>query len=110
MDPLELGTRRQSQLIKQQPPAILVDGKCFRLATTSVQRMHQLTPHALSQRARRHRRTELPYDCGLTAEGEISSCTLLDRSEAELLETLSGRTSKGLVRNVGQRNATPKVE
>ena len=87
-----------------------VGGERVRLPARPVEREHELAARPLAERLRLHERLELGDELGVAAEREIGVDSLLEHDGAQLLESRDLGLRERLVREVGQRRATPELE
>ena len=107
---LERFARFEAELLDQRGPRVLVGRERVGLAAGAVQGEHQQAAQALAQRMLADERLELGNGLGVAAERELDLEPLLERDEAQLLESGDLVAGEGLVAEVRQRRPTPEAE
>ena len=110
LEALELDARLQSELPRQLAPGRPVGAQGLGLASGPVEREHQLPPQALTQGMVGDQDLQLADEIRMATGGEIGVDALLERDEAQLLESGDLRLQPSLVDQVGQRWAAPQRE
>ena len=89
----------------------MVRGERVRLAARPVEREHQLTAETLAQRVRRDEALELGRRARASRPSSSSAVdAILERDEAQLLESLDLALGERLELEVGKRRAAPERE
>src|SRR5439155_7084154 len=104
----QLGARLDSELLDEDAPRLPVGLERVRLPTGSVQRDDQLPPQPLAERMLSDEVLELVDELPIAAELEIGVYPLLERGQAQLLETVDLAGQRRLVRQVGERGPSPQ--
>jgi len=99
-----------AHLLDEQPPRVAERRERLGLTPAAVEGEHPLAAQVLAQRVAGDERLELGHEVGVTAEREIGVDAPLERHGALLLEACDLGLRKGLVRDVGQRRASPQGE
>lgn len=83
--------RVQTELLGEDPPAVLVDGQGVRLSPRTRQRRHQQGPQAFPERMRGDERSEVGDHPGVSAEGQFRLGAFLCRGQSQVpVERLIG--------------------
>ena len=80
LETVELRSRLQTELAREQPAAVAVGLERLRLPAAAVEREHPLSPQALPQRVGCHERGEPPHDLGVAPETEQRLDLVLGRA------------------------------
>ena len=107
---LQLDIRLEPELVAEERARFPVDGESLGLPARPVEREHELRAEPLAVRMLRGERLELRHERELTAERQLRVDSLLDRSEAQLLESLDLDACERLELEVGQRPPFPERE
>ena len=108
--PLELAKRSgglDPHLVGKRPPKRLVARERLRVPAGPVEREHVLQAEALAKRVLGDQRFELADHVAVMAEREVGLDPLLERGQAELLETRALVPGERL-RDLGQRGPAPE--
>jgi hypothetical protein len=106
----QLGARRQSELVAQEPARLPVGGERIGLAAGAVQREHQLSSQPLLQRRGGDQPLQLHDDLGSTAERKLRVDPLHIRRQTQLLQAPDLGVQLVDPRKAGERRAAPQVE
>ena len=107
---LERRCRIEPELVDEHAPHFAVRRERLGLPAGAVQREHQLGGEPLSQRMVTNELLQLANKGGVPAEREVRLDPLLERREANLLQSLDRRVRERLVHQVGERRSAPKGE
>ena len=110
LEPLQLGSRLDAELVDEDAACVLVGGQRLRLPARAVEGQHELAAEALAQRVLRGERLELADEVGAGAAGEVDVDAGFEGEQAQLLEAGDLGLRKGLVAEVGQGGAAPEPE
>jgi hypothetical protein len=110
MQPLEVRTGVQPELLRQLAPAGLERRKRLRLSARPVEREHQLPEKPIAERVRAHEGLELGHELGSATQGKVRFQALLVSLQPSLLELVDRVQRERLVLEVGQRRAAPQRE
>jgi len=109
LEPPQLLTRLEAELVGEQRSPSPVDVERLRLAARLVEREHQLGAAPLSQWLLAHERLQLRKELGVAAELEVRVDPLLDRRGPFLFELRAFRAGDRVV-EVGERRAAPQAQ
>ena len=102
--------RLDAELLGERGARGPVDLERLALTPAAIEREHELTSEPLAEGVRDHEGFELPDDLRVMAAGEIGADALLERENAQLLQSLDLRLRESLVGQVGERRAAPQCE
>ena len=108
MQPLELRSRLDADLVDQRGPGVPIGLECVGLAARAVQRQHQLAAQPLAVRLVRDQRLELADQLTVSAGVQIAVDRLLDRRLPQRFQPADLRGRERLVRDVLQGPAPPQ--
>src|SRR5262249_49942299 len=106
----QLGPRLEAELVAEHPVCAPVGGQRVGLAAAAVEREHQLRVQPLAQWVLRDERIEVRHELGVPCECEPGLDALLDRAQAQLLESCDLRLRERLVCDVSERYSAPERE
>ena len=81
LEPLELGSRLDAQLLDEPVSSLLIRLESLRLAARAIESEHQLPARGLAQRVLAHERLELPDDVAVATELEVGLDPFLEGDE-----------------------------
>ena len=108
LQPAQIRSGIESELLGQDVPALLVHTQCVRLPAGPVQGDHELTAEALAEWVRHDQRLELADPLVEAAGHELQLDALLDRREPQLAHPGDRRLCELLVHEVDQGVAAPE--
>jgi len=108
---LDLGSRVGSELVRDQPPIVVVGGQRFGSPSVRSERREQEEAEPLPQGVRGRQFPQLGHEVGGFPRGlEVGLDAVLGRGEAELVESDGGARGEGSGGDAGQRLAPPEPE
>jgi hypothetical protein len=108
LQPSELGSRLQAELIDQGLANGAIGSERIGLATCAIEREDELPGKPLAGGMSRGKGLELGHERGVTPQGQFRVHAILDRGEAELLESLGLRLGPDLVHDLGVGASPPQ--
>ena len=102
--------RLDAELLDERHACPAVDLERLGLASRAVEREHQLAADPLSERVVPHERLELGEERPVAPERELGIEALLERREAQLVESCDRRLRELFIGEVCQRCSTPELE
>ena len=106
----ERGRRLDAQLIDEVAPVILVGAQRLDLTPGAIERQHELRTRALPERVCIDRPFELTDELHMASELELRIDAVLDRGDAQLLETGGLGAGKVVVRELCERGTAPESQ
>ena len=106
----QLMGRLDAELFDERAANFLVGLQRFRLPSRAIEREHELSPEALTQRVLPDQRLELGDNHRVATTGEIRLDARLDGPRPELVETRDLGLREGLVGKVGEGCTPPERE
>ncbi len=100
----------ETELVDKRCPCVLVGGERVGLAAGAVEGQDQQPAQILAKRMLAHERFQLAHRLGVTAECQVGLQALLERDQAQLLETADLVAGKRLVLEISKRRAAPERE
>ena len=110
LEPLELRTRFDSELVDEARSCVLVHLESLGLPAGAIQREHELTAKRLAQRMLADERLELADHVALQPELELGVDALADDDEPQFLEPSDLRLREIVERELRERRSTPQRE
>ena len=110
MELLEGQARLDAELVDEDSPGFLVGLKRLCLSVRAIENEHELTAQALPKRVLPDERLDLAHELGSAPELDIGLDPLLERMKAALLEARDLTLREGVVGEIGERRAPPKLE
>ena len=110
LQPAQLRSRLDAQLLHQQRAAGAHRLECLRLPAGAIQRDHQLRPQPLAQRMLRDQRLQLTDEVGIGPAGQLRRQPLLERLQPTLLEARDLDLGELIEAMIRQRVPTPQGE
>ena len=110
LERLQLDPGLDPELVHECRARGTVRRKCVGLAPRAVEGKHLLRPEALAVGMLFYEHVELGHDLGMTSPGEVGLDPLLERAQAELLESAGRCRGERLAVQIGQRRPTPERE
>lgn len=106
----ELGSGLDPDLLHQRRTCPAIGLERLRLATTTVERKHQLTVQVLSKRLLLHRRLELGHHVRVPAQRQLRLHLRLEGRPAPFLKPRDLGLRERLVAQVGERRTAPEPQ
>src|SRR5207244_3335374 len=100
----------EPELFVEHAPCLLVGGERVRLATGTVERLHQQRPQPLAQRVLGDQRLEFLHELGPSAELELGPDPLFGRGESPLAQLRDLLLREVLELEILERPPTPQRE
>src|SRR5204862_6668034 len=100
----------QAQLVHKDATALLVSRESVDLATGPIEREHELPAEPLALRVGSHEGLERRHRYQVAAERKVDVGAVLNRLQAQLLETGGLSTERWLVSEITQSISSPKSE
>ena len=110
LQPLQLRSRLEPQVVREPAPSVAVDLERLGLAPTAVEGKHQLAAEPLAERVLVHAGLELGHDRAVPAEPQQPLDAPLDRLEAKLVEAMDLALREVGERELAERRAAPEGE
>ena len=107
---LERGAGIEPELLGERVSRRAIRSERVGLTARAIEREHELGAGPLSQRLRGDEGLELGHELGVAAEREVGVDTLLDRGQAQLLETGDVGLGERLVGEIRKRGPAPEGE